>query len=227
MAELKLVNDLPEGELIGYARVSTVEQSLRLQIDALLKYGVSKANIFEEKMSGASAHRPQLTKALKILRPGWKLVFWKLDRVARDVGHLIRISEEVKDKKCDLVSLTEQIDTSTAIGSLYFHMLGAFAQFERDLTKERTSAGMQALKATGKKFGRARIVDDKKRQRIRADLDARNEDGRLMYSIREIAELHEISVGTVNNEFPRYRTSKARETLRGMRPPKGPKRTWT
>ena len=206
------------GEMIGYARVSTIEQSLRLQVDALLKAGVPKDNLFIEKMSGARADRPVLRQSLKMLRPGWKLVFWKLDRVARSMSQLIRISDQVREAGATLLSLTEEIDTSTPTGSLYFHMLGAFAQFERDLTVQRTKAGMQALRATGRTFGRAPVLaDPKKRAAVQKDLDAKGRDGVPLYTVKEVAARHGISTGSVNNYFKAYRSTKAKATLRGKR----------
>lgn len=212
--------ELPEetGELVGYARVSTAEQNLTLQIDALTKAGVSPENLFVEKMSGAKADRPKLRQALKMLRPGWTLVFWKLDRVARSLPHLIRISEQVRDQGSHLRSLTEQIDTKTAIGALYFHMLGAFAQFERDLTIERTKAGMRALKESGVHFGRPLVLTPEKVAKIKADLDAVvRGTKRPRWTVKEIAARNKVSIGTVNNAFPAYRTTKAGANLRGMR----------
>ena len=212
------IEEADEGEMIGYARVSTIEQSLRMQVDAMLRYGIRKENIFVEKMSGARADRPVLRQALKMLRPGWKFVFWKLDRVARSMSHLVKISEQVREAGATFVSLTEQIDTSTAIGALYFHVLGAFAQFERDLTVQRTKAGMEALRATGRVFGRAPVLDDpEKREAVQRDLDARGKDGNYLYTVAEVAKRHKVSTGSVNNYFPRYRTKVANDTLRGKR----------
>jgi serine recombinase len=213
------------GEMIGYARVSTIEQSLRLQVDAMIRAGVPQANIFVEKMSGARADRPVLRQSLKMLRPGWKLVFWKLDRVARSLSHLIKISDDVRDRGASLHSLTEQIDTSTAIGALYFHMLGAFAQFERDLTVQRTKAGMQALRETGRTFGRTPVLTDpKKREAVQKDLDAKGKDGVYLYTVAEVAKRNKISTGSLNNYFRAYRTKVALGSLRGKRSTLKPKK---
>lgn len=201
------------GVLVGYARVSTIDQSLRLQVDALKRAGVTDEFLFVEKMSGASRNRPQFLRALKLLRPGWTLVFWKLDRVARDLGHLLKVSEEVREKGAALRSLTEQIDTKTAMGSFFFHMLGAFAQFERDMTRERTMAGMQALKERGAKFGRPPKLTPKDMKAIERDLK------RPELTVKEIAAKYGVSPGTINAKFPGYRTGKNLTTLRGRRQP--------
>src|SRR5437773_533010 len=110
-------------ELVGYARVSTREQHLDLQFDALRKAGVADANVFVDKVSGAKSRRPGLSKTLKLLRPGWVLVIWKLDRLGRNLQDLLELTASFERRKIGLRSLTEQIDTTTAIGRLYFHML--------------------------------------------------------------------------------------------------------
>lgn len=206
------------GELIGYARVSTVEQSLRLQIDALKAAGVREENILVEKVSGASLKRPMLRRAIKYLRPGWTLVFWKLDRIARDMGQLIAISQEIKEIGANMRSITEKLDTSTALGTLYFNLLGMFAQFERDLTRERTRAGMQALKATGVRLGRKPVIVGEKRDAIFADLNAMDPStSEYLYSVKEVAKLHKVSPGAINKHWPGHRSKQAAATLRGKR----------
>lgn len=140
--------------LIGYARVSTEDQALNLQKDALKKYGVEEANIYEEHVSAAKAKRPELTSCLRSLREGDVLVVWRLDRLARSLSHLIKITQDLDGRKIGLVSLNEHIDTTTAGGRLIFHVFGAVAQFERDLISERTKAGLAAARARGKRGGR-------------------------------------------------------------------------
>lgn len=140
--------------LIGYARVSTEDQNLNLQHDALKKYGVEEGRIYEEHVSAAKAKRPELVGCLRSLREGDALVVWKLDRLARSLPDLIRIATNLNERKVGLVSLTEQIDTTTAGGRLIFHVFGAVAQFERDLVSERTKAGLAAARARGKRGGR-------------------------------------------------------------------------
>lgn len=139
---------------IGYARVSTEDQSLNLQADAMKKYGIEPENIYREKISGTKMNRPELIACLRSLRQGDVLVVWRLDRLARSLSDLIKITQDLDARKVDLVSLTEQIDTANAGGRLIFHVFGAVAQFERDLVSERTKAGLAAARARGKRGGR-------------------------------------------------------------------------
>lgn len=144
----------PDRTMIGYARVSTREQNLDMQTAALLKAGVHPDALHIEKVSSGVANRPRLWSALEELRPGDTLVVYKMDRLARSVSELIQIMVKIKDAGANFVSLTEKIDTGSAIGKLYFHMSAAFAEFERDLIRERTSAGVRAAVERGQKFGR-------------------------------------------------------------------------
>ncbi len=146
--------------LIGYARVSTLEQTLDLQKDALTKAECSK--IFTDTISGAKTERKGLDEALSFLREGDTLVVWKLDRLGRSLNHLIEIITALESKKIGFKSLTESIDTTTPGGKLIFHIFGALAQFERDLIRERTNAGLAAARARGKKGGRPKALDQKK-----------------------------------------------------------------
>ena len=139
--------------LIGYARVSTDEQSLALQIDALARAGCGR--VFEDSgVSGALASRPALDKALESLRAGDTLVTWRLDRLGRSLSHLISFVAKLESKGVAFTSLTEAIDTRTASGRLLFHVMGALAEFERSLISERTKAGMAAARLRGKVLGR-------------------------------------------------------------------------
>jgi DNA invertase Pin-like site-specific DNA recombinase len=144
--------------LIGYARVSTQDQSLHLQEDALRKAGCEK--IFTEKASGAQRDRPELAKALHIARKGDTLVVWKLDRLARALKQLIETVEDLKGKGINFKSLTENIDTSTANGELVFHIFCSLAQFERALIRERTMAGLASARARGKLGGRPKVISE-------------------------------------------------------------------
>ena len=128
---------------IGYARVSTVEQDVALQLDALHDAGCDR--IFEDRASGAKTDRPGLAQALAFVREGDVLVTWKLDRLARSLPHLIETVNQLEKNGAGLRSLTEAIDTTTPGGLLIFHVFGALAQFERDLIRERTRAGLVAL----------------------------------------------------------------------------------
>jgi DNA invertase Pin-like site-specific DNA recombinase len=150
--------------IIGYARVSTTDQSLHLQMDALSEYGCDE--IFQEKMSGAKDERPELNQALRMLRSGDKFVVYKLDRLARSTKRLIEIADQLKERKIEFVSLQDNIDTSTPAGKAMFGMLSVLAEFERDIIRERTMAGLKAARARGRKGGRPRVNQHKLRQAI-------------------------------------------------------------
>jgi DNA invertase Pin-like site-specific DNA recombinase len=137
---------------LGYARVSTLDQNLALQQDALTSAGCEK--IFTEQMSGAVADRPVLHEALDYARSGDTLVVWKLDRLARSMKQLIETIEKLRLRGIQFRSLTESIDTTTAQGLLVFHMFSALAEFERSLIRERTRAGLAAAKRQGRTGGR-------------------------------------------------------------------------
>jgi DNA invertase Pin-like site-specific DNA recombinase len=144
--------------LIGYARVSTLEQNLDLQIDALQKAGCEK--IFTDKMSGAKA-RPGLDEALAFLRPGDVLVVWKLDRLGRRTVKLIQLIEELKERGIGFKSLSNAIDTTTPEGMFIYRISSSFAELERDLARERTMAGLSAARARGRLGGSPRKLNDK------------------------------------------------------------------
>jgi len=137
---------------IGYARVSTQEQNLDLQLDALQKEGCEK--IFQEKASGAQRDRPELQKALDYMREGDTLVVWKLDRLARSLKQLIETIEYLEKLKMGFLSLTESIDTTTSGGRLIFHIFASLAEFERSIIRERTLAGLAAARKLGRIGGR-------------------------------------------------------------------------
>jgi len=146
---------------IGYARVSTGEQTLDLQLDALAQAGCGK--VFTETASGAKADRPVLAEALAYLRPGDTLVVWRLDRLGRSLSHLIATLGDLAGRGVGFKSLTERVDTTTPGGKLVFHVLGALAEFERDLIRERTQAGLAAARARGRVGGRPKALADPKR----------------------------------------------------------------
>lgn len=151
----------------GYARVSTDDQKLDLQLDALERAGVERERIFTDEASGARiAGRPGLKAAFKMLRPGSKLVVWKIDRLGRNLSELIQTADLVRQKGAELVSLTESIDTSNAFGKAMYHMIGVFAQLERDMIVERTKAGVTAAKERGKMPGRRSPLTAEKRSEI-------------------------------------------------------------
>ncbi|MCA9974128.1 MAG: recombinase family protein [Anaerolineales bacterium] len=146
--------------LIGYARVSTIEQNITLQIDELKKAGCEK--IFRDKVSGAKAERPGLHDALEFLREGDSLVVWRLDRLGRSLKHLLETVSLLEERGIGFRSLQESIDTTTSGGRLIFHIFGALAEFERNLIRERTMAGLKAARARGRVGGRPRKLDEKK-----------------------------------------------------------------
>ena len=146
--------------LVGYARVSTQDQKLELQRDALNGAGCEK--IFEDKASGVKAARPGLAEAIAFMRPGDTLVIWKLSRLGRSLKQLIETVQSLQDKGVELKSLHESIDTNTATGKLLFHIVAAFAQFERDNMIENTTAGLVSARARGKTGGRKPALDAKK-----------------------------------------------------------------
>ena len=138
--------------IIGYARVSTNDQNPELQVDALEKAGAEQ--VFQEKFTGTLRERPELSQCLRMLRQGDVLVVWKLDRLARSLKDLVEIVQDLQDRGIGFKSLTESIDTTSSGGRLVFHIFGALAEFERDLIRERTMAGLEAARARGRKGGR-------------------------------------------------------------------------
>ena len=148
--------------LIGYTRVSTTDQNPELQRDALKAVGCKK--IFTDVVGGAKIDRPGLAQAFSHAREGDTLVVWRLDRLGRSLKHLIETVADLDARGVGLRSLQESIDTSTPGGQLVFHIFGSIAQFERDLIRERTNAGLAAARARGRKGGRPRGVDEEKRK---------------------------------------------------------------
>jgi DNA invertase Pin-like site-specific DNA recombinase len=164
---------------VGYARVSTQDQNLDLQLKALK--GCDK--IFRDKVSGAQNNRPQLKRALKRLKSGDVLVVWKLDRLGRSLGHLIETVSELKDRGVGFASISESINTTTPGGKLFFHMMGALAEFERDLIVKRTKAGIEAARQRGQHLGRPKKLNAtqlKHARKLIEDGTSRNEVARIM-----------------------------------------------
>ena len=149
---------------IGYARVSTAEQNLDLQRDALKAAGCEK--VITDKASGATAARPGLEKVKELLRAGDTLVVWRLDRLGRSLRDLIGWMTYLDEEKVGLLSLHEAIDTTTTSGKLTFHLFGALAEFERNLIRERTHAGLMAARARGRSGGRRPKLDDRKKAEV-------------------------------------------------------------
>jgi len=175
--------------LIGYARVSTHEQSLDLQKDALTQAGCEQT--YEDKVSGVVAARPGLEQVKQILRKGDTLVVWRLDRLGRSLRDLMEWMNYLEKKQVGLRSLQESIDTTTTTGKLVFHIFGALAEFERNLIRERTQAGLAAARARGRLGGRPKSLDENKRKVV-VDLYNKKE---LM--VKEICEMMEISKPTL------------------------------
>jgi len=148
---------------IGYARVSTKDQNLNLQLDALQQAGCEK--IFKEKMSGASADRPELLKLLEHVREGDVIVIWKLDRLGRSLKHLVEIVNDLMSKQVGLLSLNDPIDTTTPQGRLTFNIFASLAEFEREVIRERTKAGLAAARSRGRQGGRPKGLSEKARQK--------------------------------------------------------------
>src|SRR3954463_390238 len=153
-------------ELVGYARVSTLDQTPALQLDALSAAGCTK--IFDDHASGARSDRPGLQRALDYAREGDVLVVWKLDRLGRSLAHLLEIVTTLEKRGVGFRSITEAIDTTTPGGRLVFHLFAALGQFERDLIQERTRAGLAAAAARGRPSGRKRVMTAEKLKRARA-----------------------------------------------------------
>lgn len=150
---------------IGYARVSTEDQSLDLQRDALSQAGCKL--VYEDMASGKNAHRPELEHCLKALREGDTLVVWRLDRLGRSLTDLVKIVTTLEERGVTFESLTEKIETGSAAGRLIFHVFASLAEFERNLIRERTFAGLEAARARGKRGGRKRLLNEKQIREIK------------------------------------------------------------
>jgi DNA invertase Pin-like site-specific DNA recombinase len=178
--------------LVGYARVSTADQNLDLQQDALL--AAKCGRIFTDTASGAKAQRPGLAEALQCCRPGDTLVVWKLDRLGRSLPHLVETVRDLVAREVGFKSLQENIDTTTSGGKLIFHIFASLAEFERDIIRERTHAGLSSARARGRKGGRPKGIDEKKRK---AALALKKDPGR---SVKEICDI----LGMSRNTYYKY-----------------------
>lgn len=182
-------------DLVGYARVSTEEQNLDMQIAALRRAGVRADAIHTEKTSGVAMRRPGRDIAVKMARPGDTLVVWKLDRIGRSLYDLLTFIRDLEAKEIGFWSLQDSIDTKTPAGRVMLAMLGAFAQFERDLIAERTRAGVARAKERGVKFGReSKLTAD-----VRSEFEKRYRAGQ---SVPEIALALKISEPTFRRHYP-------------------------
>ncbi len=176
---------------IGYARVSTYDQNPELQLDALKKSSCKK--IFTDKISGVSQARPQLDRLIDNLREGDTVVVWRLDRLGRSIKDLIEWMDYFQENKIGFVSLQESINTTTPTGKLIFHIMAALAEFERNLIRERTMAGLRAAKARGRKGGRPPKLDQK---RVKTAIKLHKQGD---MSVQEICDMMEISRKTLYN----------------------------
>lgn len=167
-------SETPRGMTFGYCRVSTTQQDEALQLDALEKIGVDR--VFVDRVSGSTENRPALDELLGQLRAGDTLVVWRLDRLGRSLKHLIELVGELDHRGVGLRSITESIDTSTPGGKLIFHVFGALAEFERDLIRERTQAGLTAARARGRVGGRPTVWTPERLRTARAMYDSREHD---------------------------------------------------
>jgi DNA invertase Pin-like site-specific DNA recombinase len=189
----------PTGKLIGYARVSTEDQELRLQRDALERAGCW--NIYEEKASASRGKRPVLDMALLDLRAGDVFVVWKLDRLARNMRQLYALVDTIHSKGASFKSLTEGVDFTSPPGELMFSMLGAFAQFEAAMTSRRTAAGIKAIQERGLQYGAKPMLSDAKAKA----LVKMRKGGATAASV---AAKFKVSTGTVNNYVKRAKARK-------------------
>jgi DNA invertase Pin-like site-specific DNA recombinase len=174
--------------IIGYARVSTLDQNLDMQVDALKKYGCDQ--IYEEKMTGTKKERPKLAELMTILRPGDKVVINKLDRISRSTKHLIDLSEFFEKKGVEFVSIQDSIDSSTPIGRFFFRILASIAELERDIISERTKAGLSSARARGRNGGRPKVPVNKVKLALKMYYSKE-------YSIKEIVKASGVSQATI------------------------------
>lgn len=194
--------------LVGYARVSTEDQLLNLQTDALKKAGVDETRIYHEQVSGVKTKRPQLKECLRSLREGDTLVVWRLDRLGRSVPELINIMSDLQKRNIEFRSLSEAIDTSSAAGKMIFHMLAAFAEFERNLISERTRAGLKAARARGHRGGRKPKVDAKMLKAAKAML------GDPTVTMQEVADTLKVSRAAIYRALQRENEAASAKELR-------------
>jgi len=174
---------------IGYARVSTLDQNLELQTDALSKAGCEK--IFTDRASGAKDDRQGLIDAIEFCRKSDSLVVWKLDRLGRSLKHLIETINALHEKKVGFVSVQESIDTTTSGGKLIFHVFGALAEFERELIRERTNAGLASARSRGRMGGRPKAMTTRQIQMAKTMLADSHT------TIREVCKTLDVSKSTL------------------------------
>ena len=183
--------------LVGYARVSTTDQRLDLQTDALQKAGCERQ--YHDTISGAKADRPGLREMLDYVREGDTIVVWKLDRLGRSLQDLIAIVNDMEKRGIGFKSLQESIDTTTSGGKLTFHLFGALAEFERSIIRERTHAGLAAARARGRKGGRKKKLTGKKLEMAMTMMDDKNN------RVVDIAELYKVHPSLLYRLYKEYK----------------------
>ncbi|WP_255699354.1 recombinase family protein [Dyadobacter sp. CY327] len=172
---------------LGYARVSTQEQNLDLQLDALKKEGCKQ--VFTDKVSGVKATKPNFEKLMEYARPGDTIVIWKLDRLGRSTIKLIELIEQLKNKGVNLKSLSEAIDTSTATGNLFFQFMCVLAEHERNIIRERTKAGLESARARGRSGGRPEGLSERYRKIAPEVKEIYEKNSRSTDEIREMFKI--------------------------------------
>jgi DNA invertase Pin-like site-specific DNA recombinase len=200
---------------VGYARVSTKDQSIDLQVDALKKADCE--TVFQETASGAKAGRPVLNDLLSRLRTGDVVVIWKLDRLGRSLKHLVTLTNELLERQIGLISLNDPIDTTTPQGRLVFNIFASLAEFERDLIRERTQAGLEAARTRGRKGGRPKGLS-KQAQATAMAAETLYREGAL--TVQEICDQLNISKPTLYRylEHRRVQTGSRQRTDTGAAP---------
>ncbi|WP_258230223.1 recombinase family protein [Salmonella enterica] len=194
---------------IGYIRVSTIDQNIDLQRNALTSANCDR--IFEDRISGKIANRPGLKRALKYVNKGDTLVVWKLDRLGRSVKNLVALISELHERGAHFHSLTDSIDTSSAMGRFFFHVMSALAEMERELIVERTLAGLAAARAQGRLGGRPRAINRHEQEQISRLL----EKG---HPRQQLAIIFGIGVSTLYRYFPANRIKKRRFLITNVMP---------
>jgi DNA invertase Pin-like site-specific DNA recombinase len=179
---------------LGYARVSTLDQSLDLQKDALIKAGVESRHIYEEKVTGTKSDRPKLQELLNYAEKGDQIVVYKFDRLSRSTKHLIELSEELAEKGIELISIQDNIDTTTPTGKAMFKMLAVLSEMERDIISERTKAGLESARTRGRNGGRPKMDKGKLDHAITLYETQK-------YSIKEITEKTGVSKAKLYKEL--------------------------
>lgn len=186
--------------IFGYARVSTQDQNLQLQVDQLEKYGCDE--IYQEKITTRKKERPELEKMLSKLRPGDQVVCYKLDRISRSTKHLIELSERFENEGVQFVSIQDNIDTTTPMGRFFFRVMASISELERDIVSERTRSGLESARKRGRNGGRPPVQNTKIEKALKL---YKSKD----YSIKEIVEMTGVSQATL---YRRINQAKEKDT---------------